>query len=538
MLFVAVDDGVLHALASSTPPLILVALSSMEGPRRAMSSLDIDSFLLGPFVMRSCCVVPLAMAMHLSMIIVADDDAEEATISSGGFVFGAVPTIALCLATLLLMRAYHANRSHKHGCLLTSEMKSQSIFAGVSMILSISILMTTATSPSPSSAYVVIAFLLGSAFVTLACHVCASVSDVWYTVGSGQFRMVSLDTFGMVLFFACPAAVLHYRFLDMYADRVSHFRSTLAGGYARCVGSVLPPPSAASRGEEDALLLPFALAMALVSISSVVGVPLLNALCPLGGYLYSRAYAHGRPNTRRVAICVNYRDLPKKKKDGCDGGGGGGEDGVFWDSLIRKRKATTGGDDQTTTADPVLNVFVTPEDMARYPDELRAIAGRGHAVELAPSEESDGAYRFGPSVFGGKRAVRDLRIAHREYAKLFGEGGEARPSWMLSRSSSSLGRHPSVLREASDLGMKVAYWSTLVVLNDEDRLTSGQRSAIGGDISNKNGGSIIYVTLGTGVSSNGVSGLLCELVDMLDGEYSLASLSDVARDDAEMVLKR
>ena len=106
---------------------------------------------------------------------------------------------------------------------------------------------------------------------------------------------------------------------------------------------------------------------------------------------------------------------------------------------------------------------------------------------------------------------------------------------MLSRSSS---RHPSVLREASDLGMKVAYWSTLVVLTDVDRLTSGQRSAIGGDISDKNGGSIIYITLGKGVSSNGVSDLLCELVDMLDGEYSLASLSDVAKDDAEMVLKR
>jgi hypothetical protein len=530
VLFVAVDDGVLRALASSSPPLILAALSSMEGPRRAISSLDCESFLLGPLAARSCCVVPLAMAMHLSLIVAADD----ADATAGPPHFDAVPTIAVCLATLLLMRAYHANRSHKHGCLLTSEMKSQSIFAGVSMFLSISISMTTAASASSSSSdHVVIAFLLGSALVTLACHVYASVADVWYPVGSGQFLMVSLDTSGMVLFFACPAALLLLRFLDMHAGEVSCFRATLAGGYARCVRGAFPPPLSAGGG--GGAPLPLALAMALVSVS-VVGVPLLNSLCPLGGYLYSRAYMHGRPNTGRVALCVNYRDLPKGEGR-C---GGGGDDDLFWDSLSRKRKekTTTGGVDRTTTADPVLNVFVTPEDIARYPNELRAVAGRGHALELAPSEESDGAHRCGPSIFSGKRAVRDLRNAHREYAKFFGEGGVARPRWMLSRSASSFGRHPSVLREASDLGMKVAYWSTSVVLTNEDRLTSEQRSSIGGDIVDKNGGSIIYITLGGGVSSNCVSGVLCELINILDGQYSLVSLSDVARDDAEMVLKR
>ena len=262
--------------------------------------------------------------------------------------------------------------------------------------------------------------------------------------------------------------------------------------------------------------------MMLVATSSVVGVPLLTALCPMGGYLYSRAFTHGRPNTMRMALCVNYCDLPVDEV---------ARENV-WESLRRRRRK-----DGDKTIAAVLNVFVTSEDMARYPDELRVIVRHGHAVELAPVESSsnDAVLLSVPSIFRGDDGVRGLRDSQREYARLFGDEG-AGPSWMLSRSASSLGRHPSVLREASYLGMKVAYWSTLIRLN-EGRLTSEQRSAIDGDSSDKNGGSIIYIVLKKGVSSNSASGSLCELIATFDGRCSLESLSDVARDDAEMVLK-
>ncbi|KAL3766823.1 hypothetical protein ACHAW5_009715 [Stephanodiscus triporus] len=422
------------------------------------------------------------------------------------------------------MHAHHGNRAHKNGCLLVPEMISEAIFAGGAMFLSISIAMSSSSSSSSSSGggdsgpsrvatSVVIAFLLGSLFLTLLCHAFASIADAWYAVGSGQFHMISLDTVGMMLYFVLPAGILQMRFLDMYAGRVASMWTAVAGGYSRFVYGVVLPSSTAGDS------LPLCIAMTLVAISSVVGVPLLNSICPLGGYLYSRAYTHGRPNTGRVALCVNFRDLPKN--------GRGGDD--IMDAL-RKRNKT----DDRTAATAVLNVFVTSEDIARFPNELKAIAGRGHAIGLTLAESDEGSFCH-PSIFGGGRAVRDLRIAHREYARLFGE--REGPSWMLSRSASSMGRHPSVLREASDLGMKVAYWSMLVLLTT-DRLTSEQKIAISGDCSDKNGGSILYVTLGKGVSSNSVSGSLCELIDTLDGRYSLESLSDVARDDAEMVLKR
>ncbi|KAL3809891.1 hypothetical protein ACHAXA_008543 [Cyclostephanos tholiformis] len=539
MLFVATDDGVMSALVAASPPLILVALSSVRGPtRRIINSLDRDGgiipLLLGPIAIRSLCIVPIAMAMHMFIVVSNHHHTRDAGSSSGVglLVHGATTPgiITLCIATTLVMSAYYNNRSHKNGNLLTGEMISQAIFAGISMCMSIYIALSgVESSPGSSSrgtarAVVVIAFLLGSLLITLFCHVLAAVSDVWYAVGSGQFHMVSLDTVGMILYFVCPALLLLSRFLSMHAEDVSSMLAMLSGGYCKYVGCILPASTSLHSANhyygEDAL--PFSLAM-MLAISSVIGVPLLNALCPMGGYLYSRAYTHGRPNTMKIALCVNFCDLPKDEAARKD----------VWESLSRRIKKTG---DRTIAA--VLNVFVTSEDMARYPDELRVIADRGHKVELAPVESSsdDGAFLFRPSLFRGKDAVRDLRIAQREYARLFGKGW-AGPSWMLSRSASSIGRHPSVLREANDLGMKVAYWSTLVRLS-KDRLTSELRSAINEDCSNKNGGSIIYVVLGKGVSSNSASGSFCELIDVFDGRCSLESLSDVAMDYAEMVLKR
>jgi hypothetical protein len=537
MLLVAIDDGIPYALAVASPPLILVALSSVRGPtRRIIDSLDCDGGII-PIVLTSICVVPFAMAMHASIVVSNRHRTNDAKSSSDVGLPLLVATspivIAVCLATMLVMRAYHDNRSHRNGNLLTAEMKSRSIFAGISMFMSICIAMSGGDPQTPGSssratattAVVVIAFLLGSLFVTLLCHVFAAVSDVWYAVGSGQFYMVSLDTMGMMLYFVCPALLLHSRFLDMHAEDVMSIRAMLSGGYSRFIGVILPSYSSSYSADyyrgEDALH--FSLAMMLVATSSVVGVPLLSALCPMGGYLYSRAFTHGRPNTMRMALCVNFCDLPTDEV---------ARENV-WESLRRRRKKMG---DRTIAA--VLNVFVTSEDMARYPDELRVIVGHGHAVELAPVESSsdNGTLLSVPGLFRGNDAVRDLRIARREYARLFGEGG-AGPSWMLSRSAFSVGRHPSVLREASDLGMKVAYWSTLVQLSN-DRLTSEQRSAIGGDCSDKNGGSIIYVVLRKEVSSNIASGSLCELIETFDSRCSLESLSDVVRDDAEMILNR
>ena len=105
-----------------------------------------------------------------------------------------------------------------------------------------------------------------------------------------------------------------------------------------------------------------------------------------------------------------------------------------------------------------------------------------------------------------------------------------------------------VLRMANNLGMKVTYWSTFIHLTTDHRggLSSEQKIALHDDVLDKNGGNIIYVTtplLGQGDVTNdtsyndSVTEAFCELIESIDETFSLETLSNVAKDDAIMVLK-
>mmetsp|Transcript_13493 Transcript_13493/g.29311 ORF Transcript_13493/g.29311 Transcript_13493/m.29311 type:complete len:580 (+) Transcript_13493:41-1780(+) len=476
------------SITAASPPLILAALASTKLPRAIISSLD-SSFLLKPITLQACCLAPFLTLIHQSIV-----NPERIN-------FSTIPTCFVVFMTLLLMYMYNKNRSHKNGCLLTTEMKSQAIFAGISMLLSCSIVMGSNPDPEASTAAMTV-FLLGSLFAVLMSYTFASVADVWYTIGSGQFQMVSLDTVGIMLYFICPAVILHLRFLDRYGESIAS-KCAVMKEYLQSTGIL-------STGDvygED--IISFSLVMTLAMVTSV-GVPLLNALCPMGGNLFSRAYTHGQPNTKKVAVCVNFSDLPKeahKRK-------------TILDSLEKNTYK-----DQTTA---VLNIFVTLEDLTLFPEDLKMLAKKGHVIALTPSEFQEAF--CGLSMFEGNKASCNLQIAHHEYSEIFGK----EPSWISSRSADSVGRHPSLLREASDLGMKIAYWSTLVQLTG-GKLTNEQKDAINSDCADKNGGSIIFVTLEKAVSSNAMQTSLSELINTLDG-YSMESLSDVAKDEATMVL--
>ena len=392
------------------------------------------------------------------------------------------------------MYMYNKNKAHKNGCLLTSGMKSQSIFAGIAMLLSCSIALE---SNPDSSTIPMTVFLLGSLITILMSYSFAAVADVWYTVGSGQFLMTSLDTAGMMIYFICPALIIYLRFIDKYGDTI--------GSQFRKYAGPLDALSAVVVSDED--VMSFTLVISL-TIITVVGVPLLNAMCPMGGNLFSRAYTHGQPNTKKVALCVNFSDLPKESDQRIR----------IWEALEKKRMG-----DQTTA---VLNIYVTLEDLMMYPTEqLKLIAEKGHAIALAPTEFEEESF-CGLSIFQGNKSTCNLQIGHFEYTEIFGK----EPRWVLSKSADSIGRHPSFLREAHALGMKVAYWSTLVQLKGNG-LTSEQKSALISDSESKNGGSIIYVIVEEGISLNNG---LCEVIDTLG--YNLESLSDVAKDEAKMIL--
>lgn len=468
------------SIVEATPPLAVAALACFRGTRAFISFLDWD-FIFSGTTLHACCLIPFVTSVYLLI-------ASDFTIKATGL-FSITPTCTVAFITLSLLHYYNKNRAHKHGYLLTSEMKSHAVYVANAIILSASLM----TQDEPFF-IVIVVFLMGSMFALLMSLFFAGVADSWYAIGSGQFQMVSLDSAGIMIYFFWPAIIIFFRFVDNYGDYIGG-KSITAVGYLKSAGILTDSPL---RSGDNIFSFSFVIMLAMIT---AVGVPSLNALCPMGGYLYSRAYTHGQPNTKHVALCISYSDLPKDRT-------------TLWAILADKKK-----EGQATT---VLNIFVTLEDLKMHPIELKLIAAKGHKISLEPTEF------IGLSLLQKTAATCNIEFAHYEYSELLGEA----PAWLLAKSVDTIGRHPSLFRKATDLGMKVVYWSTLVQVAS-GKLTTQQKDYIVGDCKDKNGGSIIYVTSDN--STNNMAAPLCELVGMLD-EFTFESLSTVARDDPTMVL--
>ncbi|KAL7501916.1 hypothetical protein ACHAXN_000072 [Cyclotella atomus] len=262
--------------------------------------------------------------------------------------------------------------------------------------------------------------------------------------------------------------MLYLRFLDQYGERVGGVMNGWVGGLMDGLGMELD-------GANDTLVF-------ILSVTTAIGVPIINALCPMGGYLFARAYTHGQPNTKKVAICINCSDLLS--------------DVSTLQSMLEQRKA-------------VLNIYVTLNDMQSHSQVLIELAKQGHYIALAPSANIEAAFN--------------------EYNNLFGEAA----GWAFSNSYAA-GRHPTYLRKAHDLGMKVAYWSTLVRIEGAT-LSEEQRNYFVSDVADKNGGSIIYISCGKGASKDSSSNALSTIVELIK-DFSIAPLSQVVKDDSTMRL--
>jgi len=344
--------------------------------------------------------------------------------------------------------------------------------------------------------------------------------------------MISLDAAGMILYFIFPAVVLYFRFLEKYGEILQN----VIGVLRKNVVGVLGPASM----EDTMAALVF---IGALSAIHALGIPLLNSLCPLGGYLYSRSYIHGRPNTKKLALCLNFSDIPKG--EGCLA--------KFLNKITCADDANADEADQSASADAVaakkdddnptvvLNIHVTTEEIEKYPSQLKELVKRGHQLALSPAS----TYRGVQNIFLGNEAAADLKAGYDSYSKLIGQP----PKWYFAASSDGMGRHPSLLHEASDLGMKVSYWSTVVCV-DGLNLRPDQLDSLKGDVRETNGGSIIFVTLSEkiktkvkrsedGDESKLISSIICQILDSLSsGEqiFFLVELSNVAKDDATMIL--
>ena len=126
-LLVAGHSDIRSSIIAASPPLIFTALASVKAPRSIISSLD-SGILPTPMILQAYCLLPLLTLVHQSSL-----NPEYLSISI-------VPSCTVIFMTLLMMRGYSTNRSHKNGYLLTTEMKSQAAFAGISILLSCSIM--------------------------------------------------------------------------------------------------------------------------------------------------------------------------------------------------------------------------------------------------------------------------------------------------------------------------------------------------------------------------------------------------------------
>ena len=455
------------SIKSAAPSLIFTILASIKPAQSIITTFA--TILYQPVVVQSVIVI-----QSLSFIVTLAISTNKE--------FSHLPIFSVTISTMVLMRAYIQNRSHKNGCLLLTQQKSLAILATACNALSS--FMTCQSFPMEG-----LSFLSGALFTILMTIGFASTADVWYTVGSGQFQMCSLDTAGMMIYFILPAVVLYLRFLNQYGEWIG-------GGINAFVYHIgledwgIP---VIGIGKFDNLLL-------ILSVITAAGVPLLNAFCPMGGFLFSRAYTHGQPNTKKVAVCVNLSEL-----------------GADTSTLLRSL-------DQSKS---VLNIFVTSEDIQSHLNELNKLAKKGHYLALAPSE--NGSFT-GPSLFGAGRASRNIKSTFEEYNDLFGE----QPNWALSGSSVSLSRHPIYLRKAHNLGMKVTCWSTLVEVKGA-KLSREQESFVVSDVIDKNGGSIIYITSYERDRKESLSTAVLSVVDALS-DFIVAPLSQVVKDDATMAL--
>ena len=573
--------------AASSPPFLFAILKSMRGGGMAevmvcsllrlinysTNNINNNMMLLRPMttLLQSVCIIPLLLSIHQSiMIITTTTTIIESSNKNDDNYFSTIPIHFIYIITIILLHMYYTNRSHKYGCLLTNNMIIQSLLSGLIMLLSIYyIVVSNMVSNMP-----IVLFLLGSTIMILFVTIYASIADVWYSVGSGQFSMISLDTSGLLIFVLCPSVILALRFTDMYNDTLHNIRNVLLDRYIYYfvnnivviigIDDISRDTTATTTETSPSLIL----IIIMLTMTTIIGVSLINALCPLGGYLYSRAYIHGQPNTKKVALCINYCDLPKKKRkndnddDDATHMSGDVRDEIWKTLQTREQKTTSSGDNNaTTTTTAVLNIFVTCKDMALYSKEIIKIANHGHAIELTLTDDTllsksgihGHIHQFfvysTPTIRGGKSACAELQLAHREYTKLFVNETtvmKKKPTWFLSMSS--LGRHPMVLRMANDLGMKVTYWSAIICLTTDDNrgglFSIEQKIELQNDVLNKNGGNIIYITAGdrqgditndTGYNDRATEAI-CELIESIDDTFSLETLSNVAKDDAIMAL--
>lgn len=341
------------------------------------------------------------------------------------------PTLMLSIATLIICHTYYIKRSHKYGALLSSKQ----IGKATTILCCVLYFVSSATTNYDTTT--ILPFFLGSLTVSGMSVFFAAVADCWYTVGTGQFFMVSLDTAGILFYFVLPVTILLLRFVDKYQSLVHNVILSLAS----LITKQLLQGSGVDYNLDKVLIL-------FLSFTTMMGIVLIQNLCPMSGHLFGRVYTHGYPNTKRVAICVNFSEYKKELEE----------------TVMTRRQS------EKEDSHDILNVFVSLNELKEYTELVRKLHELGYHIGLRLSGND-----------GGSSLV--LNETYTEYEKLLG----LKPISYHTGMDHS-GKLPSCYQSADSLGMDCISWSMIVTsVKDVNDSVNHELKAHGG-------GSIIFLS--------------------------------------------
>ncbi len=335
-----------------------------------------------------------------------------------------IPLFIISIVTLGVYQVFYSRRSHKNGGLVMEETK------GMHILITLSLGYFLMKSLNEMNAIIVTPYALGGLLASLFMASIAFVADNWYIVGTGQFYMVALDTVGIFFYFILPAIVLLVRFFDKYESTFSHI-ATYVGLQVKNILegiNILGTDTNEFEVQHDLILLMF--------LTANIGVSLIQNLCPIAGHLFSRTYTHGHPNTKKVAICVDFDDLKEIHDE--------------LNSLGNQK---------------VLNIFVTLDDLNEHREMVQKLYQAGHHFGITLAYEGD--------------ASAMLLSTFNLFEKVLG----VKPHWCCCR-------YHNCYQAAQDLDIQCVLWSTL--LNNPIVNPSMLKSNVYNDLKSHNGGNIIF----------------------------------------------
>lgn len=424
------------------------------------------------------------------------------------------PSIFIGMSTLVIFHTYFQRRAHQHGNLTLGQMGPSVV---VGMMIETTTLSRASISRASDATFAInmMPFLLGATFAIGAAASFAGVADVWYAVGTGQFQMISLDTAGIMFYFALPLWVLTLRFFDKYGDFV-HNQITMV--IAEDVVETLDMyPIAIENNIKVADVIGYAYIsmVAFLSIVIAIGVPLVKNLCPLNGYLFGRTFIHGEEHSKNIVIAVHFSELfhpsiSDRERDS------------VWKALAAWKKGSKvegdWGKALPLVSDGLLNIIVTASDLKQSPGVIKNLHGMGHEIVIAMDESG---------------RTESIQTAYTMFQKSLG----CSPQWYHTGPSCS-GATPTCFSTALNLSMRSAMWS--IYMNAPNGLSEDQKRYATAELVTHRGGSILYLGLksknGSQVSLRSLNDILALVSSLEEVKLLPTSLSLAIADKNQMDL--